>query len=392
MNAPYDVGVAKSRHSIQGVPRYFAPHVGDCFAGAYGAVVKHMGLCPEIVLADYLCFMYDEQTEYIGINFLNRFSTSVEFTEEELNSSMEFAYLPPTAIYQEEKGPIEFPDYKDRIQIRMLIHDDANTAYRRTKERLDADQPVIAVVDLHEVSYHRAYNKEHGIHAVVLTGYDEEKQVYELFDKYKLSSSDFDGTLPMQEIMKARSAHCLQDNPITGPFSRPVRNLWMELQAGEEFRVTKDKIRAIIRKSSQRMKGLQLVHGQSCGLERLEAFRQGLMRKKERAFDELEVYRFRTYYNRAMKGLSRQRKRFQAFIQEVGAMIPADVSAELIKELEGSAMRWDICANLSLKLGIAKKPAILDELDAQLGLIHEAETKIVSYLDRCGNNQNTRRG
>lgn len=383
MNVPYDVGVAKTRHSIQDVPRYFAPYVGDCFANAYGAVVKHMGLTPEIVLADYLCFMYDEQTEFIGINFLNRFSATVEFTEEELNSSMEFAYLPPTAVYQDNNRPVELPDYKDRIQIRMLIHDDSKTAYRRTKERLDADQPVIAVVNLHEISYHRAYKKEHGIHAIVITGYDEEKQIYELFDKYKLSSSDFDGSLPMQEIIEARSAHCLQDNPITGPFSRPVRNLWMELQVGEEFRVTEDKIRAIIRKSSQRMKGLQLVHGQVCGLERLEAFRQGLTRKKESAFDELEVFRFRTYYNRAMKGLGRQRKRFQAFIREAGVTIPADVSAELIKELESSAMRWDICANLSLKLGIAKKPAILDDLDAQLGLIQEAESKIVGYLDRC---------
>lgn len=385
MNVPYEVGVAKSKRSVPDVPRYFAPHVGDCFANAYGAVVKHMGLNPEIVLADYLCFMYDEQTEYIGINFLGRYSTSVEFTEEELNSSMEFAYLPPTAVYQEENKPGELPDRKDRLQIRLLIHDDSNVAYRRTKELLDAGRPVIAVVDLHDVSYHRAFNREHGIHAVVITGYDEERQIYELFDKYKLSSSDFDGTLPMQEIMQARSADCLLDNPITGRFSRPVRNLWMELQAGEEFRVTEDNIRAIIRKSSQRMKGLQLVHGRVCGLERLEAFRQGLLRKKESVFDELEVYRFRTYYNRAMKGLSRQRKRFQAFIQEVGAMIPipADVSAELIKELEASAMRWDICANLSLKLGIARKPAILDELSDQLRLIQEAETKVVGYLDRC---------
>ena len=157
----------------------------------------------------------------------------------------------------------------------------------------------------------------------------------------------------------------------------------MELQAGEEFKVTEDKIRAIIRKSSLRMKGLEHVHGRVCGLERLEAFRQGLLRKKEGAFDELEVYRFRTYYNRALKGLSRQRKRFQAFIQEVGALMPADLSAELMKELESSAMRWDICANLSLKLGISKKTAIIDELVVQLGLIQEAETKVVGYLDRC---------
>ncbi len=385
MSAPYEIGAAKAKRSIPDVPRYFAPHVGDCFANAYGAVVKHMGLNPELVLADYLCFMYDEQTEYIGINFLGRHSTSVEFTEEELNSSMEFAYLPPTTIYQEQSKPELLPEYKDRLQIRLLIQDDSAIAYRRTKELLDAGKPVIAVVDLHDVSYHRAFKREHGIHAVVLTGYDEEQQVYELFDKYRLSSSDFDGTLPMQEILQARSALCLQDNPITGPFSRPVRNLWMELEAGEEFRVTEDRIRAIIRRSSLRMKGLQPVHGRVCGLERLEAFRQALMRKKERAFDELEVYRFRTYYNRAMKGISRQRKRFQAFIQEASALIsiPEDVSAELIKELEASAMRWDIAANLSLKLGIARKPAILDELGEQLRLILVAETKAVGYLDRC---------
>ncbi|WP_027086226.1 BtrH N-terminal domain-containing protein [Cohnella panacarvi] len=385
MSAPYEVGAAKSKRSIPDVPRYFVPHVGDCFANAYGAVAKHMGLNPELVLADYLCFMYDEQTEYIGINFLGRYSTSVEFTEEELNSSMEFAYLPPTAIYLEQNKPGLLPEYKDRLQIRLLIQDDPAIAYRRTKELLDAGRPVIAVVDLHGVSYHRAFKREHGIHAVVLTGYDEENQIYELFDKYKLSSSDFDGTLPMEEIMQARSALCLQNNPITGPFSRPVRNLWMELEVGEEFRVTEERIRAIIRQSSLRMKGLQPVHGRVCGLERLEAFRQSLLDKKEIVFDELEVYRFRTYYNRSMKGLSRQRKRFQAFIQEASALIsiPGDVCAELNEELEASAMRWDIAANLSLKLGIARKPAILDELCEQLRFIREAETKVVGYLDRC---------
>lgn len=384
MSLQYEVGsAAKSSHSVQGVPRYFEPYVGDCFANAYGAVVKHMGLTPEVVLADYLCFMYDEQTEFIGINFLGRYSTSVEFTEEELNSSMEFAYLPPTSVYQEGDKLEPHPAYKDRLQIRLLIHDDPTVAYRRTKERLDADLPVIAVVNLHDISYHRAYKKEHGIHAVVLTGYDEEKQVYELFDKYKLSSSDFDGNLPMQEVIQARTSDCLLDNPISGPFTRQVKNLWMELQAGEEFRVSEDKIRAIIRKSSERMKGLQLVHGRECGLERLEAFRQGLIRKKESVFDELEVFRFRTYYNRAMKGLSRQRKRFQAFIREVGHLFPEQARAGLIQELEASAMRWDICANLSLKLGIAKKPSILDELSAQLELILEAETKVVGYLDQC---------
>ncbi|WP_182302333.1 BtrH N-terminal domain-containing protein [Cohnella cholangitidis] len=376
-------GEGKVRHSAEGVPRYFSPHAADCFNNVYGAALSHLGLNPDIVLADYMNLMYDEETRCIGINFLMRFSASNEFTEEELNSSMEFAYLPATSLFDRRGAESErFRRCKDRVHIRLLLTDDPETAHLRLKERIDAGKPHIVAVDLHEMSYHRAFGREHGLHAVVITGYDEEANVYELFDKYKHSSSDFDGTLPMEEVRRGRSGICRYDNPLTGPFAREVRNMWMEVDADPAFRVEPDKLRNVFRVSVRRMKGEETVLGQPCGLQRIARFREAVTETGARSSSaEKEVYLFRHVYNRNLKQVSRQRKRFLVFAEAIGFMLPASLLEMLRERLEESAMRWDICANLALKYGISRKPDALEEMARQLFLIEGLEREIAEKLE-----------
>ncbi|MFC5468077.1 BtrH N-terminal domain-containing protein [Cohnella suwonensis] len=377
-----DLAAGKVRHSAEGVPRYFSPHAGDCFNNVYGAALSHLGLNPDIVLADYMNFMYDEGTRCIGINFLMRFSASNEFTEEELNSSMEFAYLPATSYFDRdgsESGGSR--RCKDRVHIQLLLTDDPETAHLRLKERIDAGKPHIVAVDLHEMSYHRAFGREHGLHAVVVTGYDEETKVYELFDKYKHSSSDFDGELPMEEVRRGRSGICRYDNPLTGPFAREVRNMWMEVDADPAFRIEPDKLRNVFRASVRRMKGEEIVLGQPCGLRRIVRFRESVTETGARTPSEEEVYLFRHVYNRNLKLVSRQRKRFLVFAEAIGFLLPVPLLEGLRERLEESAMRWDICANLALKFGISRKADALEEMARQLILIEGLEREIAERLE-----------
>ncbi|WP_189010310.1 BtrH N-terminal domain-containing protein [Paenibacillus marchantiophytorum] len=371
------------KNSVENVPRYYETYINDCFAAAYGACLAHQGHNPNIVLADYLSFMFNEETGYMGTTYMYRYSTSVEFTESELNSSLEFAYFPKTTYFngsQETEGALE---HSDRIQISLHIHDDPEVASDRVRELIDGDKPVAAVVDLYYMSYHRAYLKEHGLHAVVITGYDYEQKTYDIFDKYLLSSSDFDGKVPMDAFMQARLSDTPRISSVVGEYRRPIRHLWMEFDTGREFQITKDKLLAILQESYTRMRGEQSHNVGETGLGRIDAFRKSILLRKEQPIDETVALFFREYYNTCLKRVARGRNRFLVFVEEIADMLPQEAVTILGDQLRESAKRWDICANLALKLAISKAPRLLDDLERNLQAIIEIESRVVEQLRIC---------
>lgn len=362
------------------VPRYFEPYVNDCFHNAYSAALLHMGLNPDIILADYLSFMYDCKNGYVGVNYFYRPNTTVEFTEDELNTSLEFVYLAPTTLYSQSTEKAADIRYKDRVNINMYIEDKPEVAYQRLKELLDNGMPVVAAVDLYYMNYHRAYGKEHGLHCVVFTGYDEEEGYFHLFDKYKLSSSDFDGILPIDEVNMGRRS----DNPLPGvnvTQKRPVRNLWMEIGLDKDFKVTEEKMLNLLSESCQRMKGRKEVLGYTCGLDAIELFSKSLLEKKNEKLDDEKVYWYRVYLNGSLKNISRSRKRFSVFIKQIKSLLPEQLITGLCVSLEESSKHWDICSSIALKLGIRKSLDMIDDLVSQLDIIRELESSIVERLE-----------
>jgi hypothetical protein len=374
------------KQTVLDVPRYFEPYVNDCFATAYGAVISHMGFNPNIILADYLSFMYEDSTQYIGTNFMYRFSNTVEFTEEELNTSHEFVYLPKTTVFNEQLKGEQANKYKDRININMFVTDDNDVAIARLKELIDAQKPFCAVVDLFYMPYHKAFQKEHGLHAVVVTGYDEEHGTVEFFDKYKLSDSDFDGILELEQMTTSRNSDVPIMNTVVGLYKRPIRNLWMEVNIGKDFEISEEKIFRKINQSCSLMLGQKAVLGNECGVLRLKAFRDSLLKRKEEEFTEASVQMLKIYYNVALKRVSRSRYRFKVFMQDVGGKLYSEeIFAEVIADLDASAKKWEIIANLALKLGISKKVILLDDMARHLDAIIELETKVVDHLQQYSN-------
>lgn len=362
------------------VPRYFEPYVNDCFHNAYSAVLMYMGLNPNLILADYLSFMYDNKNDLIGVNYLYRHNTSVEFTEEELNTSLEFAYLPATSCFSSNAVRDGGVRYKDRVNINMYIDDNPIAAYSRLKELIDNGIPVVAAVDLYYMSYHKAYGKDHGLHCIVITGYNEEEGYFELFDKFALSNSDFDGRLPIRDVNIGR----MSENPLSwGDLKRPVRNLWMELNTDKDFKVDEGKLINILNESYKRMTGQKEVLAYKCGLDALDSFINDLLIKKEEELDIKRIYWYRSYLNINFKNIARNRKRFAAFIGEVGYLLPEHLVSGLSDYLEESSKHWEISANIALKLGIRKSLNLTGELVSQLYKIRELEKNIVEKLDSC---------
>ncbi|MDP4094813.1 MAG: BtrH N-terminal domain-containing protein, partial [Bacillota bacterium] len=293
-----------AKHFISGVPRYFEPYVCDCFQNALSAQLSHMGQNPGLVLADYLSFMYSEGEGYLGVNYLFKPNTTVEFTEEELNTSLELVYFPLPVQYGTRKGD---GNHSDRITVNMYIENDEKKAFKYVKDLIDNDIPAVAAVDLFYMPYHRAWQKEHGLHYVVITGYDEENEFFELFDKYRLSSSDFDGRLSFEQIKLARSSDNPQNNALMGDYKRPLQNIWVQAVIKDGFKPGREKLGRIISESCKRLSGERKILGLSCGIDMLDVFKRDLQERKAEGIDAQNAYMFRTYYNEALKTIARSR-------------------------------------------------------------------------------------
>lgn len=363
------------KHSIRNVPRYFVPYTADCFQNAYGALVSYYNLNTDLILADYLSFMFDAGTGYIGVNFLHKPSRTFEFTKEEMNTSLEHVRFSPAVCYNSGITGEADAVPEDKISICMYFQDDRDLAYKRLKELIDADIPVVTVVDLYYMNYHRAFGKDHGAHAVVVTGYDEEEGYIELFDKYSLSNSDFDGRIPVEEFKMARSSENFQ-----GTYSKPIRNMWMEVAVNSSFHFNDCRWKAIITESCGRMLGEKDVLGFKCGLGAIEQLRSSLLRKKQELPAEELFQEYRYYYSPAFKIISRSRTRFGVFLKLLEAELPRGLVETAVFQLEESAKKWEIVSNLSLRLAITKNTSSIDNLCKQLEAIKDNEGQAVDKL------------
>lgn len=363
---------------INGVPRYFEPHVNDCFSNAISACLLFRGYNPDLLLADYLSFMYDRKNGLLGLNYLYKPYTTVEFKEEELNTALQFFYFPTTACFDKRlEAAACFK--KDRLNAARYIDGSSENAFKRLKELIDEGIPTAIAVDMFHMGYHRAFKKEHGLHYVVITGYDEEEGIFALFDGYRLASCNFDGVLPIEEINAARASDNPQSNVISGEYKRPLKNNWIEIEAGSSFAVDGENLLEIIRESCKRMAGERKVLGVSCGLDMLEAFRADLLLKREE-LGEQDFYLFKTYYNEAFKIMSRSRRRFGLFIREAGRVLTEGIPDEM-PEILGQASRcWDIAANLCYKMAVSKSVKLLDEISRQLQTAADYEKGVVERL------------
>lgn len=361
-----------SKCSIKNVPRYFAPYTDNCFQNAYGALVSHMKLNPNLILADYLSFMYEAETGTIGTNFLRKTSRSFVYTEEQLNASLEYVYFPAVTEFSRrmEEERRELPS--EQIKIALYFDHDPMIAHSRMEELIDEGIPVIVLVDMYYMRYHRAYQKEHGAHAVIITGYNQEEGYVELFDKYGLASCDFDGRFNIDELILARNS----DNWL-GTFSKPINNTWMEVTKSDQFIFNVRKVNSILSESYRRMNG----EGDGkYGLNRLNAFRRDLMVQLGNGHDDETLSRFGTYFYASFKALFRSRIRFSVFLREIAPMLHEGQIEEAAQFCEDSAKLWEICSRLALRIAATKNSLYIENLYRQLENIIDQESRVVEKL------------
>jgi len=148
-----------------------------------------------------------------------------------------------------------------------------------------------------------------------------------------------------------------------------------------EFNIQDDSIIAVLEESCERMGSQKRVLGYPCGFEAMDALIQDLEDRKREKLGERNLYLFKTYYNETFKTIARSRKRFKVFINEINWLISTQLELEITKHLNESSKHWDICANLSLKLGITKKLSLLEDIIIQLKEIKLIEIKAVELIN-----------
>ncbi len=368
-----------SRHLILNTPKYFKPYVNDCFVNALAPELVRRELNPNLILADYLSFLYDRESGYIGNSTFIKPNDIVFTPEEMLNTQARFLYLHKPRFYLVDDLSNM---HDDKINIVFYIENDSDRAYSRLRELIDNDIPVIVAVDLFHMPYHRAFEKAHGLHYVVITGYDEAEGYLELFDKYKISGSDFEGRLPIEQVKSARCSENPLSDPLMGDYHRPVKNLWAEVLVGKHFKITPADIRAILLESMLRMTGKTSILGNRCGLETLDLFSEDFLLKKAEGLNDKNAFLFRTYYNEAFKAMARSRKRFNMFITENSFLFPRELREELSNLLDDSSKCWDVAANLCYKLTISRKMEIVDSIGSQLKQLKDDETMFTRKLEQ----------
>jgi hypothetical protein len=324
--------------------------------------------------------MYEEESGHMGINYLFKPYTSIIFTEEQLNVSMHFFYNAEISTYEHEKHKDRKIQNRSKINLFKYISDD-DTSYSRTKELINNNKPVLAATDLFYMRYHQAYQKQHGLHYVVITGYDEEAGEFEVFDKYKLANSNFEGKLPIKEVNMARQSKNTQHDDLIGDYDRPILNSWTEVEIGNDFEINKEDILEIVEESFKRMKGEKNVLGLSCGINMIRACKENIESKKLEELNENNTYFFKSYYNQAFKVIARNRKRFKSFINEAKNIIHIESADKIETLLEESSNLWDINANLSYKLAISKKVSIIADICNKFDEIIEKESKVLDLLE-----------
>lgn len=374
------------KHSIANVSRYYDPDAHDCFHNVLLSLLIYKGLNINLTLADYLCFMYERESGYIGLNYLEKPLQTILLKEEELNTSLEYVFSPTTANYKDYNTVVNDSRYGDKMKIFRFFDVDKEQAYSHLKDLIDRNEPTIIAVDLFYMNYHRAFQKEHGLHYIMVTGYDDEKGLIELFDKKFNVESDFNGSLPVEDIMKARSSDNPHMDPSLGEYSRPLHNLWAEVNA-DSFTVSDSRSLNIIRKSCSRMHGQEDVLGHKCGLARMELFRGDLISRTQSELNKQTLDLFR-YYTGSFKIIARSRRRFSVFLKELISILPDKLITEATCLLEASSRYWDLCSSISYKFALTKSRelvrSIYEKLGAAINQEKEAVDRLHSFLE---NNQ-----
>ncbi len=146
-----------------------------------------------------------------------------------INCAIEFCVTPQYGItdyipfVHKKMSEIVIAPINHSVQLKTVVS--SRNAWRINKEILDKNNIFIAIVDVYYLSYRKEFRKIHGAHAVIVTGYQADKDLVTIYDWYE--PYFYEGNISLDEFFAARSSsNPKDDNPYSG---WPIYNKWIEI-------------------------------------------------------------------------------------------------------------------------------------------------------------------
>lgn len=357
--------------------QYYEPFVSDCFTNNLASILLQSGFDPDTILCDYYSFVYNSESHIIGINYPLEFNKPVYLDQSYgnfLNAAYKYLrFFPPV-----QEGGYSVSKETELIGVYRYTSDCPEFAWNRLKHLIDNGIPGLCAVDVYHMPYHRYYGQKHAIHYVTITGYDEVQGEVELFDRYKTIGSDFEGTVPLHEFIKARSSENPLDIDYESISGVPIRNLWVEVDIPESFHTDSAGLQDIIRQSINKMNTTGEWNGFSYGTAGMDRFIDD-MRKVADWGTDLRYY-FIYCLRSAFKNLQRHRTRFDYFIKKVCITGNEVLLKGVGEKLHESSGEWQVLSNLAFKYGMKQSDTALESIIGHLKKIRETEAELSVLL------------
>lgn len=365
---------------IKPVTQYYEWFVSDCFTNSIANVIIQAGLDVNVVLCDYFSFFYNYSTHSIGANYPLDFNIPVYLDEkwqEFINNSYKYLKFWPVIDIDDSYCFSKARD-SGKINIHRYTSSSGKTAWNRTKQILDSGNMAVCAVDIYYMKYHRYYMKEHAIHYVNVTGYDEENNLVEIFDRYKTTGSDFEGEIDLEEFILARQSENPLELSYEGITGIAINNLWVEVNIPKDFSVEEEGRLAILKKSSAIMKGQGTDKTYLYGIPGFERFISDIEK-----IDQIDVdirFYFVYHFRSACKNLQRNRARFSNFIENSRVISDEKLKRAVLKDLMLSSELWGMLSNIVYKYGVKQKEETFVNIIKNLKEIKAIEMRVSNSL------------
>jgi len=144
-----------------------------------------------------------------------------------MNCALEFCVLPQNeengwfSFVQRKMGDLVIPPLRQSVKVKTVLS--PTNAWKINREGLDNKKFFIAIVDVYYLYYRREFNKIHGAHAIIVTGYDTDTiSIIDWYEPYF-----YQGKIERSAFFKARSSSNPKDN---NPYSGwPIYNKWIDV-------------------------------------------------------------------------------------------------------------------------------------------------------------------
>jgi hypothetical protein len=270
------------------------------------------------------------------------------------------------------------------VNIKCKQYKEYDTAFSKTIELLDNNTPVLVYVDMPYLNYLSLNKNSHfGGHAIVIFGYDKEKEVFYVSDR---DNHDYPIRTPggniakdyhlvsFEEMKQARSSKYR-------PF--PFNNKFLEFNFGTHLEVNTDIIKSAINDTCKSMlnPGANLM-----GINGIKKFKNEIVKWDKFDTRKLKLAGTTNYFLISKDGGTGGgifRKMYGEFLLEANNLLCIKDIEDIGKQYIKLSEQWDALADTLWNLGETGHVNLLKPMSFQIEILYQIEKSLLERLYYC---------